>query len=77
MAQSSESWLARLLKAHADMFQPPRIPHVPKGDVTQPLIVAVAVEDEEPEPLSRKELESWRQELKKLALRFREGLSEC
>jgi hypothetical protein len=91
MAQSPDSWIARLLKAHADMFQPPRVPHVPKGDVTQPprvphvpkgdvtqpLIVAVAVEEEEPKPLSREELEGWRQALKKMALRFREGLNEC
>jgi hypothetical protein len=77
MAQSPDSWVARLLKAHADMFHPPRVPHVPKGDVTQPLIVAVALEEDEPKPLSREELENWRQELKKMALRFREGLNEC
>jgi hypothetical protein len=59
------------------MFQPPRVPHVPKGDVTQPLIVALALEEDEPKPLSREELEGWRQELKKMALRFREGLNEC
>ena len=44
---------------------------------TAPLIVAVAVEEDEPKPLSREELESWRQALKKMALRFREGLNEC
>ncbi|WP_339532842.1 DUF6586 family protein [Pseudomonas mucidolens] len=77
MAQSPDSWVARLLKAHSDMFQPPRIPHIPKGDVTQPLIVAVSIDEEEPAPLSREELESWRQELKKLAIRFRDGLNEC
>lgn len=77
MAQSPDSWVARLLKAHSDMFQPPRIPHIPKGDVTQPLIVAVSMDEEEPAPLSREELESWRQELKKLAIRFRDGLNEC
>ena len=77
MAQSPDSWVARLLKAHADMFQPPRVPHVPKGDVTQPLIVALSLEEDEPKPLSREELEGWRQELKNMALRFREGLNEC
>jgi hypothetical protein len=60
------STLARLLVAHAEMFQPPRVKHTPKGDVTQPLIVAVSLDEEGPEPLSREELESWRQELKKL-----------
>ena len=41
------------------------------------MIVAVNL-DAEPEPeLTREELESWRQQLKSLAVRFREGLSEC
>lgn len=77
MAQSPDSWVSRLLAAHLALFQPPRVPHKPKGDVTQPLIVAVSVGEEEPAPLSRAELENWRQELKKLAIRFREGLNEC
>ncbi len=46
--------------------------------MTQPLIVAVNLdEDDEPQELSREELEAWRQNLKALALRFREGLNEC
>ncbi|MGY2290262.1 DUF6586 family protein [Pseudomonas sp. SDO528_S397] len=77
MTQNPDSWVARLLAAHLAMFQPPRIPHKPKGDVTQPLIVAVNLEDEAPAPLSREELESWRQSLKALAIRFRDGLNEC
>jgi len=40
------------------------------------LIAAVSVE-EEVAPLSRDELESWRQQLKQLVLRYRESLSEC
>ena len=36
---------------------------------------AVTVEDETP-PLTRAELEAWRQNLKGLALRFRESLTE-
>jgi hypothetical protein len=40
LAQNPETWLARLLAAHAALFQPPRAPRQPKGDVTQPLIVA-------------------------------------
>lgn len=40
------------------------------------MIVAVNL-DREPEPeLDREELESWRQSLKALAVRFREGLNE-
>lgn len=77
LAHSPQTWLAKLLVAHAALFQPPRAPHKPKGDVTQPLIVAVSLDDEPEEELSREELESWRQNLKSLAIRFREGLNEC
>ncbi|NUT76636.1 PasA protein [Pseudomonas sp. C1C7] len=78
LANNPETWLARLLAAHSALFQPPRAPHKPKGDVTQPLIQAVNLDEEEtPDELSREELESWRQNLKSLALRFREGLNEC
>ncbi|MGV8918484.1 MAG: DUF6586 family protein [Pseudomonas sp.] len=77
LTQNSETWLARLLAAYNALFQPPRAPKKPKGDVTQPMIIAVSV-DAEPEPeLTREELESWRQQLKGLTVRFREGLSEC
>ncbi|EPJ76373.1 MULTISPECIES: DUF6586 family protein [Pseudomonas] len=77
LAQHRETWLAQLLAAYNALFQPPRAPKKPKGDVTRPLIVAVNL-DEEPVPeLGREELESWRQQLKALAIRFREGLSEC
>jgi len=78
LAHNPETWLAKLLAAHSAMFQPPRVPHKPKGDVTQPLIVAVNLDEEEQEPeLSREELEQWRQNLKALAIRFRDGLNEC
>lgn len=78
LAQNPETWLARLLAAHQALFQPPRAPRKPKGDVTQPLIVTVNLDEEEPEQeLNREELESWRQNLKNLAIRFREGLNEC
>jgi hypothetical protein len=41
------------------------------------MIIAVSLDDE-PEPeLGREEMESWRQQLKSLTIRFREGLSEC
>ena len=78
LANNPQTWLARLLAAHQALFQPPRAPHKPKGDVTQPLIVAVNLDEEElPAELSRDELESWRQNLTSLAIRFREGLNEC
>lgn len=77
LAQHPETWLAQLLRAYADLFRPPVAVKAPKGDVTQPLIQAVSLDEPAPAPLSRDELESWRQNLKQLAVRFREGLSEC
>lgn len=77
LARHPETWLAQLLAAYRALFLPPRAPKKPKGDVTQPLIVAVNLDDEPAVELSREELESWRQQLKGLAIRFREGLSEC
>jgi hypothetical protein len=76
IAQQPESWLARLLAAYAALFLPPQAPKTAKVDPTLPLIAAVSVE-EEVAPLSRDELESWRQQLKQLVLRYRESLSEC
>lgn len=45
--------------------------------MTQPLIQAVNLDEVEEPELSREVLESWRQQLKGLTVRFREGLSEC
>lgn len=77
LAQHRETWLAQLLAAYNALFEPPRAKVVPKGDVTQPMIVAVNLDDEPEAELTRAQLEEWRQQLKKLAVRFREGLSEC
>ena len=77
LARHSETWLARLLKAHGDLYRPPVAKKAPKGDVTQPLIQAVSLDETDVAPLSREELESWRQNLKDLTRRFREALSEC
>jgi hypothetical protein len=41
------------------------------------MIIAVSVGDEPAPELTREELEGWRQQLKGLTVRFREGLSEC
>lgn len=76
IAQQPESWLARLLDAYSALFQPPQAPKTAKVDPALPLITAVSV-DEEPVPLGYGELESWRQQLKQLVLRYRESLSEC
>lgn len=78
LAHSPQTWLAQLLAAYGALLQPPRAPRKPKGDVTQPLIEAVNLgEEESQQELGREELESWRQNLKALAIRFRDGLNEC
>lgn len=76
IAQQPESWLARLLAAYSALFQPPQAPKTAKVDPALPLIGLVSVEEESP-ALSSDELESWRQQLKQLVLRYRESLSEC
>lgn len=77
LAQHRETWLAQLLASYNALFLPPRAPKKPKGDVTQPLIIAVGAQEEVEVAITREEMESWRQQLKSLAIRFREGLSEC
>jgi hypothetical protein len=75
LAQQSETWLAQLLKAYSELFQPPLAAKKVKVDPCTPLIEAISLDQEVP-PLARETLESWRQELKGLAKRFRETLSE-
>lgn len=77
LAHNRETWLAQLLASYQALFMPPRAPRKLKGDVTQPLIIAVGAEEEPEQALTREEMESWRRQLKGLAIRFREGLSEC
>jgi hypothetical protein len=76
LAVNQQTWLAQLLAAYAGLFAPPQTPKKAKVDPTLPLIAAVSLDEEAPE-LSREQLEAWRQQLKQLALRFRESLSEC
>jgi hypothetical protein len=76
LAVNGQTWLAQLLAAYAALFVPPQAPKKAKVDPTLPLIVAVSLDEELP-ALSHEQLASWRQELKVLALRFRESLSEC
>ena len=77
LSQNPETWLAQLLAAYNALFQPLRAPKKPKGDVTQPMIIAVSLDEELAPELGREEMEVWRQQLKSLTVRFREGLSEC
>ncbi|MGE8502285.1 DUF6586 family protein [Pseudomonas berkeleyensis] len=76
LAQQPETWMAQLLAAYAALFQPPREERKAKVDPSMPLITAVSV-GEEPIELSLDDVEAWRQDLKALVLRYREGLSEC
>ncbi|WP_054903119.1 DUF6586 family protein [Pseudomonas sp. NBRC 111131] len=77
LARQRETWLAQLLGAYAELFRPPVAKKAPKGDVTQPLIQAINLDEPERPALSRDELESWRHNLKGLVRRFRDALSEC
>ncbi len=76
LASNRETWLAQLLAAYAELFQPPRAEKKVKVDPRTPLIQAVSLDQQEEPPLAREVLESWRTELKGLARRFRETLSE-
>src|SRR3990167_6673851 len=76
LAVNPQTWLAQLLTAYSGLFTPPQAPKKAKLDPTLPLITAVSLDEEVPE-LSREQLEAWRRQLKELALRFRESLSEC
>jgi hypothetical protein len=75
LAQQPETWLAQLLSAYAELFQPPQAAKKAKVDPATPLIEAVSLDQEVP-PLARETLEAWRQQLASLARRFRETLSE-
>lgn len=77
LARSPQSWLAQLVATHAALYQPLQAPKKVKADVFQPLIETVNLEQNEPQALARETLEEWRQNLKGLAIRFRDGLNEC
>ena len=77
LACAPHTWLAQLVATHAALYQPLQAPKKVKVDVFQPLIDTVNLEDEAPLGLSRETLEEWRQNLKALAIRFRDGLNEC
>ncbi|MGV2834866.1 DUF6586 family protein [Pseudomonas shirazensis] len=77
LADSRQTWLAQMLTAYADLFRPPVAKKTAKTDVTQPLIQALNLDEPEQPALSRAELEQWRSNLKDLARRFRDALSEC
>lgn len=75
LTQQPESWLAQLLAAYNALFQPPQVLKSAKVDPSLPLIASVSLGDESP-ALTHTELDAWRQQIKVLALRFRETLCE-
>lgn len=75
LSEQPGSWVAELLGAYASLFEPPREPVKPKTDPRLPLIETVGVDDEVL-PLSLAQVQAWRQQLKALALRYRESLAE-
>lgn len=75
LSEQPGSWVVDLLDAYATLFEPPREPVKPKTDPRLPLIEAVDVDDEALPP-SLAQVQGWRQQLKTLALRYRESLTE-
>jgi hypothetical protein len=78
LAASKETWLHRLLNAYGALYLPPVAPSKPKQDPTIPLIQTINVGEGlgGDSQLQQDELEYWRNQIKIVALRFREGLSE-
>ncbi|TBU95537.1 DUF6586 family protein [Stutzerimonas kirkiae] len=76
LAEHPDTWLALLLRGHAALFLPLRPAPKVRQDVTQPLIEAVTLEPASDE-LSLEDVQDWRQQLRELVLRFREGMNEC
>ncbi|MOA23408.1 hypothetical protein D3C78_1440270 [compost metagenome] len=78
LAQDRQSWLGQLLGAYHGLFEPPREAKRAKVDPAVALIVAVseAGQDDEAGELALDTLVDWQQQIKRLASRFREGMSE-
>lgn len=77
LAHDRQSWLGRLLGAYRGLFEPPREVKKAKIDPSLALITAVNVgEVEEEGELELATLLDWQQRIKRLAVRFREGMSE-
>lgn len=73
-AAEQGGWIGQLRKAYADLSRPPK-PEKSSDKSADNLIIAVAVDDGEPE-LTPDLLESWLRALKDLALHCRAGMSE-
>lgn len=76
LASDSHSWLARLLKAYSALFEPPQQVKASKVAPSVVLIESVSLEPEVP-AVDEALLRESREQLKQLALRFRESMTEC
>jgi hypothetical protein len=75
LASHQETWLAQLLAEFSALQKPPQQIKQAKVDPSLPLIEAVSL-NEEKLPLGHVEIETWRKNIKELALRFRGALTE-
>ncbi|MNJ72902.1 hypothetical protein D3C77_696210 [compost metagenome] len=76
LAQDRQSWLGRLLSAYGGLFEPPREAKRAKVDPSLALITAVSVGEPVQAELELPALADWQQQIRLLAARFREGMSE-
>lgn len=76
LAQDRHSWVGQLLDAYRGLFEPPREAKKAKVDPAVALISAVSVAEVEEVVLDLQTLGDWQQQLRQLAARFREGMSE-
>ncbi|MOA14042.1 hypothetical protein D3C78_1341190 [compost metagenome] len=77
LALDRQSWLGQLLAAYRQLFEPPREAKKAKVDPALALITAVDVGGQAEEgELGLDSLVAWQQQIKALATRFRDGMSE-
>lgn len=77
LTQDRQSWLCHLLAAYHGLFEPPQEAKKAKVNPSLELITAVNVGAlEEEAELELASLLDWQQRIKRLAVRFRQGMSE-
>ena len=76
LAEDRHSWLGQLLSSYRQLFEPPRQAKPAKVDPALALISAVDVGSVQPAAPGLDTLSDWQQQIKTLAMRFREGMSE-
>lgn len=76
LAEDRHSWLVELLTAWRQLFEPPREARKAKVDPSVAVIVAVEVGGAQPAAPDLAMLGDWQRQIRALALRFRQGMSE-